>query len=60
MKQTNDEFLQAFRKEYDAAMRNLFTSLESVSKDDIKSMTTLAFYAGKVAAFNDIKDMLKN
>lgn len=37
-----------------------FTSFESVSKDDIKSMTTLAFYAGKVAAFNDIKDMLKN
>ena len=60
MKQTNDEFVQAFRKEYDSVSRSLFTSLESVSKDDIKSMTTLAFYAGKFAAFNDIKDMLKN
>ena len=60
MKQTNDEFLQAFRKASDSASRSLSTSFESVIKDDIKSMTTLAFYAGKVAAFNDIKDMLKN
>ena len=60
MKQTNDEFVHAFRKASDSASRSLLTSYESVSKDDIKSMTTFAFYAGKVAAFNDIKDMLKN
>lgn len=60
MKQTNDEFVQAFRKAYDSTLQSFYTSLESVSEDDIKSMTTLAFYTGKVAAFDDIKDMLKN
>ncbi len=60
MKQTNDEFEQAFRKAYDSASRSFFTSFESISEDDIKSMTTLAFYTGMVAAFKDINDMLKN
>ena len=30
MKQTNDEFVQAFRKASDSASRSLFTSFESV------------------------------
>ena len=60
MKQTNDEFVQDFRNASDSASRSLSTSLESVSKDDIKSMTTLAFYAGKFADFNDIRGMRKN
>lgn len=36
MKQTNDEFVQAFRKASDSASRSLFTSFESVSKIEEK------------------------